>query len=50
MLLGNCCRVKVREATRKVVGVSSGPRKEDKEIWWWKEDVEYRRCGEGELG
>ncbi|KAK3574150.1 hypothetical protein QTP86_003437 [Hemibagrus guttatus] len=29
----------VREAGRKVLGVSSGRRKEDKETWWWNEEV-----------
>ncbi|KAK3525556.1 hypothetical protein QTP86_034849 [Hemibagrus guttatus] len=30
----------IRETGRKVVGVSSGRRKEDKETWWWNEDVQ----------
>ncbi|KAK3560323.1 hypothetical protein QTP86_006291 [Hemibagrus guttatus] len=29
----------IRETGRKVLGVSSGRRKEDKEIWWWNEEV-----------
>ncbi|KAK3530967.1 hypothetical protein QTP70_007276 [Hemibagrus guttatus] len=29
----------IRETGRKVLGVSSGRRKEDKETWWWNEDV-----------
>ena len=34
----------VRDTARKVLGVSSKQRKEDKETWWWDEDV----CGPGE--
>ncbi|KAK3569500.1 hypothetical protein QTP86_031667 [Hemibagrus guttatus] len=30
----------VRETGRKVLGVSSGRRKEDKETWWWNEEVQ----------
>ncbi|KAK3552014.1 hypothetical protein QTP70_031598, partial [Hemibagrus guttatus] len=30
----------IRETGRKVLGVSSGRRKEDKEIWWWNEEVQ----------
>ncbi|KAK3568428.1 hypothetical protein QTP86_006930 [Hemibagrus guttatus] len=30
----------IRETGRKVLGVSSGRRKEDKETWWWKEGVQ----------
>ncbi|KAJ8364363.1 hypothetical protein SKAU_G00131940 [Synaphobranchus kaupii] len=30
----------VRETARKVLGVSSGQRKEDKETWWWNEEVQ----------
>ncbi|KAK3512706.1 hypothetical protein QTP70_023157 [Hemibagrus guttatus] len=30
----------VRETGRKVLGVSSGMRKEDKETWWWNEEVQ----------
>ena len=30
----------VRETARKVLGVSSGHRKEDKETWWWNEEVQ----------
>ncbi|KAK3543189.1 hypothetical protein QTP70_012289 [Hemibagrus guttatus] len=30
----------VRETGRKVLGVSSGRRKEDKETWWWNEKVQ----------
>eukprot|EP00064_Thunnus_orientalis_P016389 superscaffoldBa00003239_g16454 len=30
----------VRETARKVVGVSSGQRREDKETWWWNEEVQ----------
>ncbi|KAK3543883.1 hypothetical protein QTP70_030155, partial [Hemibagrus guttatus] len=29
-----------RETGRKVLGVSSGRRKEDKETWWWNEEVQ----------
>ncbi|KAK3528767.1 hypothetical protein QTP70_011182 [Hemibagrus guttatus] len=29
----------IRETGRKVLGVSSGRRKEDKETWWWNEEV-----------
>ncbi|KAK3515662.1 hypothetical protein QTP70_026420 [Hemibagrus guttatus] len=29
-----------RETGRKVLGVSSGRRKEDKEAWWWNEEVQ----------
>ncbi|KAK3553754.1 hypothetical protein QTP70_009191 [Hemibagrus guttatus] len=30
----------IRETGRKVLGVSSGKRKEDKETWWWNEEVQ----------
>ncbi|KAK3555174.1 hypothetical protein QTP86_010043 [Hemibagrus guttatus] len=30
----------IRETGRKVLGVSSGRRKEDKETWWWNEGVQ----------
>ncbi|KAK3557991.1 hypothetical protein QTP86_005620 [Hemibagrus guttatus] len=30
----------IRETGRKVLGVSSGRRKEDKETWWWNEVVQ----------
>ncbi|KAK3562413.1 hypothetical protein QTP86_033563, partial [Hemibagrus guttatus] len=30
----------IRETGRKVQGVSSGRRKEDKETWWWNEEVQ----------
>ncbi|KAK3543928.1 hypothetical protein QTP70_031839, partial [Hemibagrus guttatus] len=30
----------IRETGRKVLGVSSGRWKEDKETWWWKEEVQ----------
>ncbi|KAK3521139.1 hypothetical protein QTP86_033416 [Hemibagrus guttatus] len=30
----------IREKGRKVLGVSSGRRKEDKETWWWNEEVQ----------
>ena len=30
----------VRETARKVLGMSSGQRKEDKEVWWWNEEVQ----------
>ncbi|KAK3544805.1 hypothetical protein QTP86_027562 [Hemibagrus guttatus] len=30
----------IRETWRKVLGVSSGRRKEDKETWWWNEEVQ----------
>ncbi|KAK3544179.1 hypothetical protein QTP86_006033 [Hemibagrus guttatus] len=30
----------IRETGRKVLGVSSGWRKEDKETWWWNEEVQ----------
>ncbi|KAK3506307.1 hypothetical protein QTP70_001252 [Hemibagrus guttatus] len=29
----------IRETGRKLLGVSSGRRKEDKETWWWNEEV-----------
>ena len=29
----------MRDTARKVLGVSSKQRKEDKETWWWVEDV-----------
>ncbi|KAK3552730.1 hypothetical protein QTP86_021110 [Hemibagrus guttatus] len=32
----------IRETGRKVLGVSSGRRKEDKETWWWNEEVQDR--------
>ncbi|KAK3574142.1 hypothetical protein QTP86_003429 [Hemibagrus guttatus] len=38
----------IRETGRKVLGVSSGRRKEDKETWWWNEEVQdsiqRKRC------
>ncbi|KAK3575082.1 hypothetical protein QTP86_019739 [Hemibagrus guttatus] len=34
--------VVIREIGRKVLGVSSGKRKEDKETWWWNEEVQDR--------
>ncbi|KAK3513085.1 hypothetical protein QTP70_000977 [Hemibagrus guttatus] len=30
----------IRETGRNVLGVSSGRRKEDKETWWWNEEVQ----------
>ncbi|KAK3526744.1 hypothetical protein QTP70_032114, partial [Hemibagrus guttatus] len=30
----------MKETGRKVLGVSSGRRKEDKETWWWNEEVQ----------
>ncbi|KAK3528113.1 hypothetical protein QTP86_023836 [Hemibagrus guttatus] len=30
----------IRETGRKVLGVSTGRRKEDKETWWWNEEVQ----------
>ncbi|KAK3552006.1 hypothetical protein QTP70_031600, partial [Hemibagrus guttatus] len=33
-------RVTYKSGGRKVLGVSSGRRKEDKEIWWWNEEVQ----------
>ncbi|KAI5615411.1 hypothetical protein C0J50_10766 [Silurus asotus] len=30
----------MREAARKVLGVTSGSRKQDKETWWWNEEVQ----------
>ena len=30
----------MRESAKKVFGVSSGQRKEDKETWWWNEEVQ----------
>ncbi|KAF7688155.1 hypothetical protein C0J45_21398 [Silurus meridionalis] len=30
----------LRVAARKVLGVTSGNRKEDKEMWWWNEEVQ----------
>ncbi|KAI5619435.1 hypothetical protein C0J50_20832 [Silurus asotus] len=30
----------MREAARKVLGVTSGNRKQDKETWWWNEEVQ----------
>ncbi|KAK3540484.1 hypothetical protein QTP70_032443 [Hemibagrus guttatus] len=30
----------IRETGRKVLGVSSGRRNEDKETWWWNEEVQ----------
>ncbi|KAI5091175.1 hypothetical protein C0J45_18381 [Silurus meridionalis] len=30
----------IRETARKVLGVTSGNRKEDKETWWWNEEVQ----------
>ena len=34
----------VRKTARKVLGVSSGQKKEDRDTWWWNEVVqEYTR-------
>lgn len=30
----------VEETAKKVSGMSSGQKKEDKEIWWWNEEVQ----------
>ena len=30
----------VKKIARKVLGVTSGQRKEDKETWWWNEEVQ----------
>ena len=30
----------VREIGRKVLGMSSGQRKENKETWWWNSEVQ----------
>ena len=30
----------IRESGRKVLGVASGQIKEDKETWWWNEEVQ----------
>ena len=30
----------VRETARKVLGMSSKQRKEDKDTWWWDEEVQ----------
>ncbi|KAI5106337.1 hypothetical protein C0J45_4034 [Silurus meridionalis] len=30
----------MREAARKVLGVTSGNKKQDKETWWWNEEVQ----------
>ncbi|KAK3520310.1 hypothetical protein QTP70_020548 [Hemibagrus guttatus] len=30
----------IRETGRKVLGVSSGRRKEDKDTWWWNEEIQ----------
>eukprot|EP00064_Thunnus_orientalis_P026187 superscaffoldBa00015694_g26675 len=38
-VLGTTAEV-ARETARKVFGVSPGQRKEDKETWWWDEDVQ----------
>ncbi|KAK3567026.1 hypothetical protein QTP86_008974 [Hemibagrus guttatus] len=35
----------IRETGRKVLGVSSGRRKEDKETWWWNEEVCEQQYG-----
>ncbi|KAK3558455.1 hypothetical protein QTP86_018182 [Hemibagrus guttatus] len=35
----------IRQTGRKVLGVSSGRRKEDKETWWWNEEVIKGRDG-----
>ncbi|KAK3568613.1 hypothetical protein QTP86_010636 [Hemibagrus guttatus] len=35
----------IRETGRKVLGVSSGRRKEDQETWWWNEEVQWKRLG-----
>ncbi|KAK3571138.1 hypothetical protein QTP86_003097 [Hemibagrus guttatus] len=34
------CSEVIRETGRKVLGVSSGRRKEDKETWWWNGEVQ----------
>ncbi|KAK3555300.1 hypothetical protein QTP86_014985 [Hemibagrus guttatus] len=34
------CSEVIRETGRKVLGVTSGRRKEDKETWWWNEEVQ----------
>lgn len=31
----------LRETVKKVFGVSSGQKKEDKKAWWWNEEVKY---------
>ncbi|KAI5606516.1 hypothetical protein C0J50_2015 [Silurus asotus] len=35
----------IRETARKILGVTSGNRKEDKETWWWNEEVPERFDG-----
>ncbi|KAK3512265.1 hypothetical protein QTP70_002273 [Hemibagrus guttatus] len=42
----------IRETGRKVLGVSSGRRKEDKETWWWNEEVQdsIQRKSQEEVG
>ncbi|KAK3550617.1 hypothetical protein QTP70_000690 [Hemibagrus guttatus] len=44
----------IRETGRKVLGVSSGRRKEDKETWWWNEEVQdsvqRKRLAKKEVG
>ena len=30
----------VRKTARKVLGVSSGQKKEDRDTWWWNEEVQ----------
>ncbi|KAI5625024.1 hypothetical protein C0J50_15415 [Silurus asotus] len=43
----------MREAARKVLGVTSGNRKEDKETWWWNKEVQEsirRKVGKTEVG
>ena len=30
----------IRETGRKVLGMSSGQRKKDKETWWWNSEVQ----------
>ncbi|KAK3526333.1 hypothetical protein QTP70_024287, partial [Hemibagrus guttatus] len=39
----------IRETGRKVLGVSSGRRKEDKETWWWNEEVQDSIQGKRDL-
>ncbi|MGL5621931.1 hypothetical protein [Cetobacterium sp.] len=40
----------IRVATKKVLGVTSGNRKEDKETWWWNEEVQGKEVGKTEVG
>ena len=32
----------VRKTVRKVLGVSSGQEKEDRDTWWWNEEVQEK--------